>query len=429
MARILALTDSAEDVRHFCRGDELFLFRIGLLPPREHSPERFEEIYRTLKASCDLSTIDVIVAEYVEALPLLYLMRRDGYLCPALMIPHTNPYPLHILFYFLLLAEHPHPADLVVCGSRNAQRAYEHLTGIRAGDICTFGIKDLYRRKDRAESRRRLGLPPDHTILLYTGRFMNDKGLEPLLAGYERLRDERPRTLLAMSVTHIDPPYYNRLAARLRDVVLFHRLEKERTVDLYNAADLFVSGATSIFETYGKSPLEALACGIPVVVPRWDGFPYFIGEEQGGLVDVEYLSRPQANPYEFARMDDEHFAQVCRKVLDRGQPPPDGVPEWATYERSTRVLTGVIERMAAAGRTRTPPVASSPLATGRYPAPVRAVLAHHGLRETEDLFAKAGALGLLNGTLHPDEALLRDLHHEVFKTMDAETADVRGPRT
>ncbi|MBZ4322755.1 glycosyltransferase family 4 protein [Streptomyces huiliensis] len=418
MPRILALSDSAEDVRHFCTAADTSLFRIRPLPAEEHTYDRFQEIYRRLKASCDLSSIDLVVAEYVESLPLLYFMRRDGYRCPALMIPHTNPYPIDLLLYFLLVAEHPHPGDRVICGSEHAKRAYEHITGIRADGICTFGIKNIYRKADQSECRTALGLSHDHTILLYTGRFMNDKGLEPLLSGYERLRREHPEVLLAMSATHIDPPYFNRLAPRMRDVVLFHRLEKERTALLYGAADLFVSGATSIFETYGKSPLEALACGVPSVVPRWDGFPYYIDDTNGGLVDVEYLTHAAGNPYEFARMREEDFVTVCRRVL--GQPPSDiRAPEWATYEKTMKTLPGVVEEMAALGRTTAPPPGPHPIDIDRYPDVVRAILHHYDLRESEDLLAKASRLGLVGRGSAGEEELLRDLHHEIFGVMDA----------
>ncbi|MFJ9813970.1 glycosyltransferase family 4 protein [Streptomyces sp. NPDC101151] len=421
MPRVLALTDSPEDVRRFCPAEDTLLFRIRLLPPEEHTYERFAEIYRALKASCDLSRVDVVVAEYVESLPLLHFMRRDGYRPPALMIPHTNPYPLHILLYFLLVAARPHPADLVICGSRNAERAYRHVTGIPSGNICTFGIKDVYRTRDRATSRAALGLPPQGRLLLYTGRFMNDKGLHALLSGYHRLRAEDPDVLLTMSVTHIDPPYFNRLAPLMRDVVLYHRLEKERTADLYNAADVFVSGATSIFETYGKSPLEALACGVPVVVPRWDGFPYFIGDDNGGLVDVEYLDQPHTSPYEFARMREDDFAAVVRRVLARREPIPAGVPEWARYERTMKILPGVLERMAAAGPAE-PGEPRPSLGSDRLPAPVRAVLDHYGLAapDDEDPLARADRLGLLTGSDPGERELLRDLHHEIFHVMDAE---------
>ncbi|MFC3995236.1 glycosyltransferase family 4 protein [Nocardiopsis sediminis] len=390
------------------------------LPAEEHTYERFEEIYRTLKSTCDLSTIDVVVAEYIESLPLLYFMREDGYSCPALMIPHTNPYPIGILFYFLLIAERSHPGDLVICGSQNAKRAYEHMVGIRANSICTFGIKDsIYHKKDKRRCREALGLPQDRTILVYTGRFMNDKGLGHLLAGFQRLRAADPRHLLVISATHIDPPYYNRLAPRMQGVVLFHRLEKQQTVDLYNAADLFVSGATSIFETYGKSPLEALACGVPVVVPRWDGFPYYVDDRNGGLVDVDYLPTPQDNPYEFARMREDHFADVCRQVLGRAGDMEYQVPEWATYSRTMKVLPELLADMAAYGRTE-PPAAPGGIALGRYPGPVRRILAHYGMEETRDLLEKADRIGLLNGDDPGEESLLRDLHHELFAVMDAE---------
>ncbi|MFE0102473.1 glycosyltransferase family 4 protein [Streptomyces sp. NPDC059009] len=440
MTTVLALTDSTEDIRHFCPEGSTFVFRIQLLPAHEHTFEHFEEIYRTLKEACDLSTIDVVVAEYVESLPLLYFMRRDGYSCPALMVPHNNPYPLHILCYFLLLAAYSHPGDLVLCGSQNASRAYEHLTGIRASAICTFGISEVYRPLPRAAARRRLGLPSDRTILLYTGRFMNDKGLEPLLAVARALREEDPRILLALSTTHIDPPYFNRLAARMEGVVLFNRLDKAETAHLYSAADLFVSCATSVFETYAKSALEALACGVPVVVPRWDGFPYYVDDTNGALVDVEFLPEPVdpvANPYEFARVDVDDCVAACRLVLARPGPLAYEVPEWARYERTMRLLPGLIEDMArvpahtsSAAAADGPGTADGPGAADgprpldleRLPRPVVALLKHYGLTDASTLLRRADALGLLDQTDPGERRLLRELHNELFSVMERERA-------
>ncbi|BDM70219.1 hypothetical protein HEK616_37060 [Streptomyces nigrescens] len=424
MPKVLALTDSSEDIKNFCTEADTLFFRIRPLPAAEHTYDRFQEMYRKLKESCDLSSVEVVVAEYVEAVPLVYFMRRDGYHCPALMIPHSNPYPFNLLFYFLLLAGHAHPADLVICGSQNAARAYEHFTGIPAANICTFGIKDVYTRQDKTECRELLGLPRDRDILLYTGRFMNDKGLCSLLSGYRRLREERPSALLVMSVTHIDPPYFNRLAARMEDVIVFHRLEKRQTVSLYNAADLFVSGATSIFETYGKSPLEAMACGVPSVVPRWDGFPYFINDTNGALVDVEYLTHSNDNPYEFARMSESHFVMKCQEVLSHSEAFAPQVPEGARYERTMEVLPGVLERMAAkraAGPVRT---GSQEIDKSRYPESVVAVLDHYGLVKCEDLLSKADRLGLIDRSTRGEETLLRNLHHDMFMAMESH---VPGP--
>ncbi|MFJ5725507.1 glycosyltransferase family 4 protein [Streptomyces sp. NPDC093149] len=430
MTTVLALTDSTEDIQHFCPAGSTFVFRIRLLPAHEHTYEHFEEIYRSLKESCDLSTIDVVVAEYAESLPLLYFMRRDGYSCPALMIPHNNPYPLHILCYFLLVAAHAHPGDLVLCGSRHAQRAYEHLTGIPARALCTFGISDVYRPLPRDASRQHLVLPLDRTILLYTGRFMNDKGLEPLLTVARTLHKEDPRILLVLSATHIDPHYYNRLAGRMENVVLFHRLDKKQTANLYNSADLFVSCATSVFETYGKSPLEALACGVPVVVPRWDGFPYYVDDTNGALAAVKFLTEPVdpvANPYEFARVDVDDCAAACRRVLARPSPLAYEVPEWARYEHTMRTLPGLIEGMAQQHRHGPAPVRQEGprlIDLARHPKPVAALLEHYGLTDAGTLLQRADQLGLLNQTDPGEQRLLRNLHNELFTVMDSETTRV-----
>ncbi|MDA3643109.1 glycosyltransferase family 4 protein [Saccharopolyspora indica] len=422
MSRVLALTDAPDDVERFCRGRELMLFRIGQLLPEQHDFTAFEQQYQKLKSACDLSTIDLVIAEYIEALPLLYFMRRDGYHCPALMIPHTNPYPLNILFYFLLIAQHPHPGDLVICGSANAASAYRHITGIPAANICTFGIKNIYRPGDRDRARSNLGLPADRPILLYTGRFMNDKGLAPLLAGYHRLRAADPELLLVMSTTHLDTRYHNQLAAQLEHVVRFQRLDRAQTVDLYNAADVYVSGATSIFETYGKAPLEAMACGLPVVVPRFDGFPYYVNDTNGALVDVDHHPQPCFTPYDFAVMNVEDFTVKCRQVLDRGTPPQHHVPDWATYDHTMEVLTELVGELLQHPRRTGEAEPSRKIDTTAYPDPVRRLLDHYELTCTDDLVHRAGHLGLIDRRQPGDTGLLRALHDEIFHTMHAETS-------
>src|SRR5205085_8971460 len=50
----------------------------------------------------------------------------------------------------------------------------------------------------------------------------------------------------------------------------------EDLVALYNAADLFVY--PSIFEGFGLPPLEAMACGTPVVTSNTSSFPEVVGD-------------------------------------------------------------------------------------------------------------------------------------------------------
>ena len=40
----------------------------------------------------------------------------------------------------------------------------------------------------------------------------------------------------------------------------------------YAAADIFVSLSDNIQETFGLTPVEAMAAGLPVVASDWDGY-------------------------------------------------------------------------------------------------------------------------------------------------------------
>lgn len=420
--KVLALSNSAEDVRNFCDGHELYLFKIRQLPPGEHDFRRFEEIYHNLADSLDLGSVDLVVAEYIESLPLVYFMRRAGYYCPALIIPHTNPYPFNILFYFILLSENRHPGDRIICGSENAARAYREVTRIPARPICTFGIQDIYQRTDQVASRRQLGLPQDRQILLYTGRFMNDKGIAQLLAGYHRLRSEMSDVLLVMSATHIDDDYYNDLAAELADVVLYRWLDRSRTVDLYNAADVYVSAATSVWETYGKAPLEALACGIPVVVPRWDGFPYFVNGTNGALVEVEYFPEHRSSLFEFAQANVIDFADKCRLVLESRPDLECFVPNWGTYKHTVEALTALISEMVMYEGSHAAHPAEQ-IDPERYSPAVQDILKHYHMGTISQLLEKAHRSGFIDQSCVDNEALLRGLHHEIFGLMDAENKE------
>jgi glycosyltransferase involved in cell wall biosynthesis len=61
-------------------------------------------------------------------------------------------------------------------------------------------------------------------------------------------------------------------------------------VALYNAADLFVY--PSIYEGFGLPPLEAMACGTPVVTSNTSALPEVVGDAAMtvGPLDVEALA-------------------------------------------------------------------------------------------------------------------------------------------
>jgi hypothetical protein len=95
---------------------------------------------------------------------------------------------------------------------------------------------------------------------------------------------------------------------------------RELLADLYNAADLFVTASTSHFETFGRAPAEALACGLPVVAPRYDGFAEVLAQPGGTLVDV-HVDEATGVPH----LAGELLLRAVYDVLSSPRPPRDDV--------------------------------------------------------------------------------------------------------
>ncbi|UZG45417.1 glycosyltransferase family 4 protein [Caldimonas thermodepolymerans] len=127
---------------------------------------------------------------------------------------------------------------------------------------------------DRTAVRRELGLDPDEFIVLQLGRLVPRKGIDNVIRAMAYLGEGMPSRLLVVGGESDTPD--ERVTpeiARLRDVareagvdgrvVFTGRRQRERLRLYYGAADVFVT--TPWYEPFGITPLEAMACGRPVV--------------------------------------------------------------------------------------------------------------------------------------------------------------------
>jgi glycosyltransferase involved in cell wall biosynthesis len=135
---------------------------------------------------------------------------------------------------------------------------------------------------DRAEIesfRARRGLP--EKMILFVGTLEPRKNVLTLLEAYALLRRDR-RFAHRLVIAGGKGWYYERIFARaeqlgLRDEVIFpDYVPQEELVLWYNAADVFVY--PSLYEGFGLPPLEAMACGTPVVVSGSSSLPEVVGD-------------------------------------------------------------------------------------------------------------------------------------------------------
>lgn len=186
-----------------------------------------------------------------------------------------------------VVAECPQDA-LDLCTHYDCER--ERLTIIP----CGFDPEE-FRVVDRAEARRALGLPEDRPILLQLGRMVPRKGVDNVIRALRCLRDEHAvEPLLLVVGGNSDAPdvaqtpeigRLERIAAEagVRAQVRFvGRRRRAELRDYYCASDVFIT--TPWYEPFGITPVEAMACGIPVIGARVGGVQYTVQDGRTGFL-------------------------------------------------------------------------------------------------------------------------------------------------
>ena len=140
---------------------------------------------------------------------------------------------------------------------------------------------------DKASLRRALGLAVDATLIVYTGRLIEGKGLETLLAAMKSLSD-LPSWHLALvgsgsgQVISVEESLRKEADAEaLRGRITFTG-RVDNVAQYLQTADIFAF--PTLDEALGMSAVEAQACGLPAVASRTGGVPDIIEDKVTGFL-------------------------------------------------------------------------------------------------------------------------------------------------
>jgi len=136
----------------------------------------------------------------------------------------------------------------------------------------------------REKSREELTLKPDQTVLLFAGSGWPRKGLLSAIEAMALCRDSKMRLLVA-GRGNVKPYKTKRLWFWREDPLRFLG-EVADMLPVYAAADIFI--LPTIYDPFSNACLEALACGLPVITTRSNGFSEVIQNGvHGSVVDHE----------------------------------------------------------------------------------------------------------------------------------------------
>jgi D-inositol-3-phosphate glycosyltransferase len=157
---------------------------------------------------------------------------------------------------------------------------------------CGFNPKEFY-PICKSRSKKMLNIDGDEKVILQLGRMVPRKGVDNVIKALALLKDLAIKIKLIVVGGESDIPDHDKEVIRLKalanvlgveNLIRFEgRKNRDQLKYYYDAADVFVT--TPWYEPFGITPLEAMACGTPVIGSDVGGIKFtVINNETGFLV-------------------------------------------------------------------------------------------------------------------------------------------------
>lgn len=222
-------------------------------------------------------------------------------------------------------------ADALVTISEFSKREIVEVMGVSPGKIRTvyYGIDPFFRSEEPGDP---LDLPDEY--VLFVGAMNPRKNIERLVRAFDLLKR---RTDLPHKLVLIGPQnkaVFRKLEIEFtEDIVLPGFVSKAELKFAYDDASLFAY--PSLYEGLGLPPIEAMACGTPVLASNVSSLPEVVGDA-GELVDprsTEAIARGMERV-----LTDERYRN---RLVQRGYERSEGF----TWERATDRLVQLLEEV------------------------------------------------------------------------------------
>lgn len=154
---------------------------------------------------------------------------------------------------------------------------------------------------ERARWRAALGIPTDAVVALYVGRFntvakMNPAMMAMVLEASAKETGQQIYWIVAGWAANEELAALHHAQTRAFCPSVHYRAVDGRPKDtrysIWSAADFFISFSDNVQETFGLTPIEAMAAGLPSVVTDWNGYRDTIRHGVDGFRIDTYAPRP-----------------------------------------------------------------------------------------------------------------------------------------
>lgn len=240
------------------------------------------------------------------------------------------------------------PWDALVCTSTVAQQAVKTLFQLQAELLAwRFGVKQFVtpqlpviplgvrvadfqsRRGGRKLAREKLGLATDEVTILFAGRlsFHAKAHPYPMLAAMNQSAQRTGQNIVLLLCGQFPNEAIHQAFIQAAQAFAPHvrtQWVDGKDFEAYShswaASDIFVSLSDNLQETFGITPLEAMASGLPVLVSDWDGYKDTVVDGETGFRIPTWMPQPDvgiplAAAFEAGKVNyDQYIGLACMEV-------------------------------------------------------------------------------------------------------------------
>jgi glycosyltransferase involved in cell wall biosynthesis len=244
------------------------------------------------------------------------------------------------LYMRFMIPRSLHVARRVMTISDWTARDAERLLSVPRGRTRTVALaprREFVPANERAQQRVREQYALRERFFLYAGTLSPRKNVRALIEAFGLVKDRLPQTLVLAGGGDRALPFQElidryQLNGRVRRLGL---VPQHDLVALYSAADAFVF--PSLYEGFGLPPLEAMACGCPVICSCATALPEVVGDAALTFAptDVRALAEHLVAVAESPSLSEK----LSRAGLERAKQ--------FSYRRTARELLSMLEEAAA----------------------------------------------------------------------------------
>lgn len=284
----LQLVDSANEYHFFWPGDDYNFLQSGPMIKIEEIGPKKDLFWEEVHIPTRLSEKGVEIY-HIPQNGIGMPRRKESKFVVTIhdLIPYTLPETVgqgYLRIFFNEIPKILENADMVITVSEYSKQDIMRFFNLPAEKIVVTHLapEDFYRQLPKTDLKpffKKYHLEPGY--ILYVGGFSQRKNIRAIVKALARIKDQLPEKvkLVIAGSAGRSSKELARLIAKMQleeDVIMPGFIPVEEMVYLYNGAKLFVY--PSYYEGFGLPPLEAMACGVPVITSNVTSIPEVVGD-------------------------------------------------------------------------------------------------------------------------------------------------------